>query len=215
MKRFLVLLLAVSLMIPWMAGCGESASSSGSGGGAGVPNPLAQISLTQFQADTGFDVNLYDGYELGDVYKINTEPVIYGLKITDEDGVEYDVRLAKTDNLVEISGMNYQWTYTNDPGANEEGVSAEEGETAEEGEAAEAEPQKSEEEPQESADETQEAEDEEEAEVPDYYFYFTEEGQGMITWYEDQYSWSVSAVKNATKAGMDKMYDDVYGMLSF
>ena len=210
MKRFLVLLLAVSLMIPWMAGCGESASSSGSGGGAGVPNPLAQISLTQFQAGTGFDVNLYDGYELGDVYKINTEPVIYGLKITDEDGVEYDVRLAKTDNLVEISGMNYQWTYTNDPGANEEGVSSEE---SEEGEAEE-ETQDAAEETQ-AAEETPEAADEEEAEVPDYYFYFTEEGQGMITWYEDQYSWSVSAVKNATKAGMDKMYDDVYGMLSF
>ena len=37
----------------------------------------------------------------------------------------------------------------------------------------------------------------------------------MITWYEDQYSWSVSAVENATKAGMQQMYDDLYGMVSF
>ena len=211
MKRFLILILTVSLMVPWMAGCGGSESSSGGSGGAGVPNPRAQISLSQFQADTGFEVDLYDGYELGEVYKINTDPVIYGLGITDENGVEYDVRLAKTDNLVEISGMNYQWTYTNDPGANEDSAVSEEGETTEE-------TQEATEETQEAAEPEAEAEaepEEEETAVPDYYFYFTDDGQGMITWYEDQYSWSVSAVENATKAGMQQMYDDLYGMVSF
>lgn len=197
MKRFLILILAVSLMVPWMAGCGGSGSSSGGSGGAGVPNPMAQISLSQFESDTGFQVDLYDGYELGDVYKINTDPIIYGIGITDEDGVEYDVRLAKTANLVEISGMNYKWTYTND----EEVVGDEE----ESEEAAVAE----------TAEETSKEEEPEETEVPDYYFYFTEEGQGMITWYEDHYSWSVSATENATKEGMQRMYDDLYGMISY
>ena len=135
---------------------------------------------------------------MGDTYKINTDPIIYGIGITDEDGVEYDVRLAKTANLVEISGMNYQWTYTND----EEVIGDEEEDTEEGSETAE------------TAKEAEEAESEE-AEVPDYYFYFTEEGQGMITWYEDHYSWSVSATENATKEGMDRMYDDLYGMISY
>ena len=215
MKRFLILILAVSLMIPWMAGCGGSSSSSG--GSAGVPNPLAQISLSQFQADTGFDVDLYDGYELGDVYKINTDPVIYGLKITDEDGLEYDVRLAKTDNLVEISGMNYDWTYTNEPAAAEEAVT-ESGSEPEEAEASEEEAGDEAEAAEETkAEEEEPAETEtgEPAEEPEYYLYMTDNGQGMITWYEDEYSWSVSMVNGATKAALDKMYDDLYGMVSF
>ena len=200
-KKGWILVLAVTLALS-LAGCGVGSSSGTDGGsssgGAEVPNPVAQISLSQFQADTGFQVDLYDGYELGDTYKINTDPIIYGIGITDEDGVVYDVRMAKTKNLVEISGMNYQWTYTNDKevvGDEEEAEDSEAEETAREDSGEDAEP--------------------EEAEVPDYYFYFTEEGQGMITWYEDHYSWSVSAEKNATEEGMQRMYDDLYGMISY
>ena len=199
-KRKKVWILALAMVLVMVrAGCGEAKSGTEkTGSGTEVPNPMAQISLSQFQADTGFQVDLYDGYEMGDTYKINTDPIIYGIGITDEDGVEYDVRLAKTANLVEISGMNYQWTYTND----EEVIGDEEEDTEEGSETAE------------TAKEAEEAESEE-AEVPDYYFYFTEEGQGMITWYEDHYSWSVSATENATKEGMDRMYDDLYGMISY
>ncbi|GEM_PF-2076553 len=198
-SRIIGVLVLAMILAMVLAGCGEAKSGTEkTGNGAEVPNPMAQISLSQFQADTGFQVDLYDGYEMGDTYKINTDPIIYGIGITDEDGVEYDVRLAKTANLVEISGMNYQWTYTND----EEVIGDEEEDTEEGSETAE------------TAKEAEEAESEE-AEVPDYYFYFTEEGQGMITWYEDHYSWSVSATENATKEGMDRMYDDLYGMISY
>ena len=208
MKRFLVLILAVSLLVPGLAGCGQTAPS---GGGTELPNPMAQISLSEFEKDTGFQVDLYEGYELGEVYKINTDPVIYGVGITAENGVQYDVRLAKTDNLVEISGMNYKWTYTNDPEPAEEEVKAdstaepEEADgTAEAGESAESEEVQ-----------TVEGSETEAAEIPKYYFYFTDEGQGMITWYEDGCSWSVSAVEGATKEGMDQMYEDLYGMISY
>ncbi len=198
-SRIIGVLVLAMILAMVLAGCGEAKSGTEkTGSGAEVPNPMAQISLSQFQADTGFQVDLYDGYEMGDTYKINTDPIIYGIGITDEDGVEYDVRLAKTANLVEISGMNYQWTYTND-----EEVIGDEEEDAEEGS-----------ETAETAKEAEEAESEE-AEVPDYYFYFTEEGQGMITWYEDHYSWSVSATENATEEGMARMYDDLYGMISY
>ena len=198
-SRIIGVLVLAMILAMVLAGCGEAKSGTEkTGSGTEVPNPMAQISLSQFQADTGFQVDLYDGYEMGDTYKINTDPIIYGIGITDEDGVEYDVRLAKTANLVEISGMNYQWTYTND----EEVIGDEEEDTEEESETAE------------TTKEAEEAESEE-AEVPDYYFYFTEEGQGMITWYEDHYSWSVSATENATKEGMDRMYDDLYGMISY
>ena len=198
-SRIIGVLVLAMILAMVLAGCGEAKSGTEkTGNGAEVPNPMAQISLSQFQADTGFQVDLYDGYEMGDTYKINTDPIIYGIGITDEDGVEYDVRLANTANLVEISGMNYQWTYTND----EEVIGDEEEDTEEGSETAE------------TAKEAEEAESEE-AEVPDYYFYFTEEGQGMITWYEDHYSWSVSATENATKEGMDRMYDDLYGMISY
>lgn len=199
-KKVWILALAMVLVMA-LAGCGEAKSGTDkTGSGAEVPNPMAQISLSQFQADTGFQVDLYDGYEMGDTYKINTDPIIYGIGITDEDGVEYDVRLAKTANLVEISGMNYQWMYTNDV----EVVGDKEEESSEDAEAAES-----------TKEKEAEAAEEEETETPDYYFYFTEEGQGMITWYEDHYSWSVSATENATEEGMARMYDDLYGMISY
>lgn len=187
MKRILMLFLAAVLMIPGMAACGSAPSSGGEDSGE-VPNPMAQISLTQFQKDTGFQVDLYDGYELGEVYKINTEPVIYGLNLSDENGLEYDVRMAKTENLVEISGMNYPWTYTNDP-----------------------QPVGDEEEPTEG----EEPPAEEEEEEPLYYYYLTDQGQGMITWYEDNFSWSVSMTKNASLDALEQIYDDIYGMVSF
>ena len=77
----------------------------------GMPNPIKELSFEEFSQAYGkvIDLDALDGTDPR-AYQINTEPVVYGIRLDDSDFFKYDLRFAPKDCEGDISGMHYEWT---------------------------------------------------------------------------------------------------------
>ncbi|MBR5731341.1 MAG: hypothetical protein IKX89_05290 [Firmicutes bacterium] len=81
---------------------------------AGVPNPMKILSMEEFSQKSGKALD-YAEIETMDplYYMINTaeaEKPLFGIRLTDQDGLEYDFRFVRGRGDEDISGMYYNWT---------------------------------------------------------------------------------------------------------
>ena len=77
----------------------------------GMPNPVKKLRIEEYCSQSGLGMCPEDlaGCK---AYRINTEPVLYGLKLRDSDELEYDFRSMEKGGSEDISDMYYEWTTT-------------------------------------------------------------------------------------------------------
>ena len=79
-----------------------------------IPNPMKILSMEEFAEKSGKALN-YAEIETMDplYYMINAaegDKPLFGIRLTDPDGIEYDFRFVRGRGDEDISGMYYSWT---------------------------------------------------------------------------------------------------------
>ena len=81
---------------------------------AGIPNPMKLLSMEEFSEKSGKALNSPEIEKMGPLYyminKAEGEKPLFGIKLTDSDGIEYDFRFVKGRGEEDISGMYYKWS---------------------------------------------------------------------------------------------------------
>ena len=78
---------------------------------SGLANPVRKLDLEELRNLSGLDIRL-EATEIMKprAYCINTDPLLFGVKLEDSDGLEYDFRFTDKRSEGNISGMYYEWT---------------------------------------------------------------------------------------------------------
>ena len=77
-----------------------------------LANPVSSSSLQAMEEETGCPGESFRQLQDLSVRRYNVEPVLYELEFTGEDGLQYTLRLTKSTQQPDISGMYFNWTET-------------------------------------------------------------------------------------------------------